>query len=118
MQNQSFFFFLEKLSDGTVRLKRSREYYLQIQGQLYCSNLDLKRIILTVYFGDDEPFFLENIFSDNTWSSDFLPKIDFLYRRALFPSFLPKEYSGGSFFTYMVAGCPMANIAAQELVLN
>ena len=55
-------FFLEKLSDGTVRLKRNHDYYLQIQGQLYCSNLDLKGIILTVFFGDDKPLFLEKIF--------------------------------------------------------
>ena len=32
-------FFLEKLGDGTVRLKRNHDYYLQIQGQLYCSVL-------------------------------------------------------------------------------
>ena len=43
-------FFLEKLSDGTVRLKWNQDYYLQIQGQLYCSNLDLKGIILAVFF--------------------------------------------------------------------
>ena len=55
-------FFLEKLSDGTVRLKRNHDYYLQIQGQLYCSKLDLKGIILTVFFGDDKPLFLEKIF--------------------------------------------------------
>ena len=72
-------FFLEKLGDGTVRLKQNHDYYLQIQGQLYCSDLDLQGIILTVYFGEDKPLFLENIYSDNTWSSDCLPKIDFFY---------------------------------------
>ena len=58
-------FFLEEL-DGTVRLKRNHDYYLQIQGQLYCSDLDLQGIILAVYFGEDKPLFLENIYSDNT----------------------------------------------------
>ena len=88
-------FFLGKLSDGTVMLKRNHDYYLQIQGQLYCSNLDLKGIILTVHFGDDKPLFLENILSDNTWSSDFLPKVDFFYRRALFPELLTKRIQRG-----------------------
>ena len=45
-----------------MRLKRNRDYYLQIQGQLYCSDLDLQGIILTVYFREDKPLFLENIF--------------------------------------------------------
>ena len=88
-------FFLEKLGDGTVRLKRNHDYYLQIQGQLYCSDLDLQGIILTVYFGEDKPLFLENIYSDNTWSSDCLPKIDFFYRRALFPELLTKRVQRG-----------------------
>lgn len=88
-------FFLEKLSDGTVRLKRNHDYYIQIQGQLYCSNLDLKGIILTVYFGEDRPLFLEKICLANTWSSDFLPKIDFFYRRALFPELLTKRVQRG-----------------------
>ena len=35
-QNKTFF--LEKLA-GTVRLKQNHDYYVQIQGQLYCSNL-------------------------------------------------------------------------------
>lgn len=88
-------FFLEKLSDGTVRLKRNHDYYIQIQGQLYCSNLDLKGIILTVYFGEDRPLFLEKICLANTWPSDFLPKIDFFYRRALFPELLTKRVQRG-----------------------
>ena len=88
-------FFLEKLSDGTVRLKRKHDYYLQIQGQLYCSDLDLQGISLTVYFGEDKPLFSENIYSDNTWSSDFLPKIDSFYRRALFPELLTKREQRG-----------------------
>ena len=59
-------FFLEKLGDGTVRLKRNHDYYLQIQGQLYCSDLDLQGIILAVYCGEDKPLFLENIFTLTT----------------------------------------------------
>ena len=32
-------FCLEKIPDGTIRLKRNHDYYIQVQGQLYCSNL-------------------------------------------------------------------------------
>ena len=111
-------FFLEKLGDETVRLKRNHDYYLQIQGQLYSSDLDLQGIILTVYFGEDKPLFLENIYSDNTCSCAFLPKIDFFYRRALFPELLilPNECRGESFSTSMVGGNHLATIAAPELV--
>jgi len=39
-------FFLEKLSDGTIRLKRTYDYYIQVQGQLYVAyNLDLKGVV-------------------------------------------------------------------------
>ena len=57
-------FFLEKLSDGTVRLKRTHYYYLQDcpLGQLYvASNLGLKGIVLIVYFGEEMPLFKEKI---------------------------------------------------------
>ena len=80
---------------------------IQIQGQLYCSNLDLKGIILTVYFGDNRPLFLENICLDNTWSSDFLPEIDFFYRRALFPELLTKRVQRGKIL-YLHGGWPIS----------
>ena len=90
-------FFLEKLGDETVRLKRNHDYYVQIQGQLYCSNLDLKKIIFIVYFGENRPLFVEK------WTSDSLPKISFT--DVLFSlSFLPDECSGGKIL-YLHGGC-------------
>ena len=86
-QNKTFFF-LEKPADGTLMLKRNHDYYVQIQGQLYCSNLDLKGTILIVYFGVSRPLFVEKLYLDNSWISDSLPKIDFVYRRALFPELI------------------------------
>lgn len=50
-------FFLEKLIDGSVKLKRNYDYYCQVQGQLFCSNTPLKRHYFTVYFGDNMPLF-------------------------------------------------------------
>ena len=47
-------FFLEKLSDGHVRLKRNHNYYIQVQGQLYvASNLGLKGVVF--WRGDVSP---------------------------------------------------------------
>ena len=47
-----------RLWDGTVRLKRTHDYYLQVQGQLYvASNLGLKGIVFIVYFGEEMPLF-------------------------------------------------------------
>ena len=78
-------FYLEKLADASIQLKRNHDYYWQVQGQLYCSNVSLKSIIFTVYFGDNMPLFIENIpFHSCTWYENFLPKIDFFYRRASF----------------------------------
>ena len=83
-------FFLEKLADVTARLKRNHDYFVQIQGELYCSNLNLKGIILIVYFGESRPLFVEKIYLDNSWISDSLPKIDFFYRHALFPELITR----------------------------
>ena len=42
---QSKTFFLEKLSDGTIRLKRNHDYFIQVQGQLYvASDLNIESI--------------------------------------------------------------------------
>ena len=42
---QSKTFFLEKLSDGTIRLKRNHDYFIQVQGQFYvASDLNIESI--------------------------------------------------------------------------
>ena len=73
-------FFLEKLSNGTIRLKRTHDYYIQVQGQLYVAyNLDLKGIVFIVYFGEELPLFKENIiFESNRWQNEVLPKLELL----------------------------------------
>ena len=38
-------FFLEKLNDGTIRIKRNHDYYIQVQGQLYvATDLNIETI--------------------------------------------------------------------------
>lgn len=89
-------FYLEKVADGSIKLKRNHDYFWQVQGQLYCSNLSLNGIIFTVYFGENMPLFIEKIpFYSSTWYEDFLPKIDFFYRRAFFPEMLTKRVQRG-----------------------
>ena len=91
-------------SSGGHALKRNHDYYIQIQGQLYCSILDLKGIILTVYFGEDRPLFLEKICLDNTGPVTFCPRLTSSTEGHFTLSFLPNEYNGERFSTCMVAG--------------
>ena len=93
-------FCLEKLNDGTIRLKRNHDYYIQVQGQLYsASNLALKGIVFVVYFGVGMPLFKENIFFDSRrWSEELLPSLEYFFKRfkrALFPEILTKMVERG-----------------------
>ena len=89
-------FYLEKLADESVQLKKSHDYFWQVQGQLYCSNVSLKGIIFIVYFGDNMPLFTQKIpFHPSIWYEDFLPKIDFFYRRAFLPELLTRRVQRG-----------------------
>ena len=80
-------FFLEKLSDGTIRLKITHDYYIQVQQQLYVAyNLDLKGIVFIAYFGEELPLFKENIiFESNRWQNEVLPKLEFFLQKGFFP---------------------------------
>jgi len=76
-------FFLEKLADGSVKLKRNHNYFCQVQG-------------FVVFFGEDMPLFTEKIhFESSRWFNDFLPKIDYLHRRAFFPEMLTRRVQRG-----------------------
>ena len=86
---------LEKMSDGTMRLKRNHDCYIQVQGQLYCSNLDLKGIIFVVYFGKDKRLFIENIFFDGSCWQKYLLKIDYFFKRAFSPEMLTRRVQRG-----------------------
>ena len=89
-------FYLEKLADASIQLKSNHDYFWQVQGQLYCSNLSVKGIIFTVYFGDNMPLFMEKIpFHSSTWYEHFLPKIDCFYRRAFLPEILTRRVQRG-----------------------
>ena len=91
--------FLEKLSDGATRLKRTHDYYIQTQGQLFVSSsLALKGIVFVVYFGDEMPLFRENIFFERSlWNQELLPKLEYFFKRALFPEMVTKRVQRQAF---------------------
>ena len=78
-------FFLEKLNDGTIRLKRNHDYYIQVQGQLYVAkDLNIESIHVIVYFGEEMPLFKEKIFMESLcWNQELLPRLEFFFKRAL-----------------------------------
>ena len=90
-------FFLEKLNNGTIRLKRNHDYYIQVQGQLYsASKLALKGVVFVVYFGEGMPLFKENIsFDSSRWNDELLPRLEYFFKRALFPEMLTKRVERG-----------------------
>jgi len=54
-------FYVEKVADASIQFKRNHDYFWQVQGQLYCSNVSLRGIVFTVFFGDNMPLVLDNI---------------------------------------------------------
>ena len=86
-------FFLCKVGNQ-ITLKKSHKYYYQIQGQLFCANLF--RADFVVWFGDEEPLYVETIFFDDLfWNSKILPGLDFFYRRAVLPEFYTRRVQNG-----------------------
>ena len=82
-------FFLCK-NGNEVNLKKSHKYFYQVQGQMFCANL--MRTDFVVWFGDDEPLYVETIFFDELfWNSKILPGLDFFYRRAVLPEFYTRR---------------------------
>ena len=75
-------FFLEKLNDGTTRLKRNHDYY-QVQGQLYvATDLNIESIHVIVYFGEEMPLFKEKILMESLrWNQELLSRHEFFFQK-------------------------------------
>ena len=87
-------FFLFKDVDGTTKLKRKHSYFFQIQGQMFCANL--KRVDLVVWFGGDEPLFVETIWYDENFVIDYMiPRLRYFYCRAVLPELFTKRVKKG-----------------------
>ena len=82
-------FFLQKKGQQ-ISLKKSHQYFYQVQGQMFCA--DLFRVDFVVWFGDYNPLYTETIFFDELfWSSKVLSGLDFFYRRAVLPEYFTRR---------------------------
>ena len=87
-------FFLFKDDHGTIKLKRKHAYFFQIQGQMFCANL--KCVDFVVWFGSDEPLFVETIWYDEAFVMDYLiPRLRYFYCRAVLPELFTKRVKKG-----------------------
>ena len=87
-------FFLKQSSDS-VTLKITHPYFYQFQALMFCANLI--RTDLVVWFGDNEPLFIESICCDeNFWTIKALPRLDYFYRRATLPELFTRRVESGN----------------------
>ena len=87
-------FFLFKDDHGTIKLKRKHSYFFQIQGQMFCANL--KRVDFVVWFGSDEPLFVETIWYDKDFVMDYMiPRLRYFYCSAVLPELFTKRVKKG-----------------------
>ena len=85
-------FYLEK-ANGKIQLKRSHKYFYQIQGQMLCTQL--KRVKFVVYSGRNVPLHVVTVtFDENVWLQ-ILPRIEFFFRRAVFPELFTRRVQRG-----------------------
>ncbi|KAI8514873.1 hypothetical protein Bbelb_074640 [Branchiostoma belcheri] len=84
-------FFLKKV-DGSVSLKTTHKYHDQVQGQLYCCELDW--VDFVVFFGPGR-IFCERIYVSREWQQRNLPKLDHFYRTAVLPELLTRRVKRG-----------------------
>ncbi|XP_035698104.1 pneumococcal serine-rich repeat protein-like [Branchiostoma floridae] len=89
VQNKAFFL---KKEDSSAALKRSHKYYHQVQGQIYCYNLDW--VDFVVYFGRDN-IFCERIKVDAEWQKKNIPKLDHFYKTAILPELFTQRVKRG-----------------------
>ena len=69
----------------------------QVQGQLYVAkDLNIEIIHVIVYFGEEMPLFKEKIFMESLrWNQELLPRLEFFFKRALYPEMLTKRVERG-----------------------
>ena len=82
----------DKKNKDSTTLKEAHKYFYQVQGQLFCSNLD--RVDFVVWLGDHEPLHIESIFFNELfWSLKVLPELSFFRRRAILAEYLTRRVS-------------------------
>lgn len=89
VQNKTFF--LTKV-DSSAALKTSHRYHHQVQGNVYCCNLNWADFV--VYFGRDN-LFCERIKVDSEWQKKNIPKLDHFHKTAILPELFTQRAKGG-----------------------
>ena len=79
-------FYLTKDSQGNITLNKTHNYYFQIQGQMYITNL--KWTDFVVWFGEDSLFVERINFDAEEWNTKCLPALDYFYEKAFIPELL------------------------------
>ncbi|KAK3092814.1 hypothetical protein FSP39_007483 [Pinctada imbricata] len=86
--------FYLQVSGKEIHLKRSHNYFLQVQGQMFVTGVEW--IDFVVYFGPNQSIFVERIFFEkDKWYEEYLPKLDLFYKWAFLPELLTKRVSRG-----------------------
>ena len=86
--------FYLQVSDDELHLKRSHNYFLQVQGQMFATGLEW--VDFVVYFGPNERVFVERIMFDRKkWYDEHLPKLDLFYKWAFLPELLTERVHRG-----------------------
>lgn len=87
-------FYLYKDENGDIKLKRTHNYFIQIQGQLFATKMIY--VDFVVWFGPDQDIFTERIvFDEEKWYSVYLPALDFFYKWAFIPELLTGRVKKG-----------------------
>ncbi|XP_077867650.1 uncharacterized protein LOC144356967, partial [Saccoglossus kowalevskii] len=82
------------LNNGVIMLKRSHNYYIQVQGQMYAAGLQW--VDFVVWFGEGCNIFVQRIkFNEDLWYSYFLPALNHFYFRAFLPEILTSRVKRG-----------------------
>ncbi|XP_048585315.1 uncharacterized protein LOC125568048 [Nematostella vectensis] len=83
-------FFIQEIEQSRFKLKQNHDYYMQVQGQLFVSELPF--IDFVVFFGNDKPLYIERIlFNSKQWWGNIFPKLEHFYKRALLPEILTRR---------------------------
>ena len=110
-------FFLEKLSDGSVRLKRNHDYFCQVQGQLYCSIMPLKGIFLLCTLERTCHCLLKrSTLKVTDGMMTYYQRLTIFIVGLFSLRCLPNEFSEERYSIFMVVGYHMDNIHVEEMV--
>ncbi|KAI4463178.1 exonuclease phage-type/recb c-terminal domain-containing protein [Holotrichia oblita] len=83
-----------ELVNGKLQLKRSHNYFYQIQGQLHISKRQCCYFV--IYVRDDLPLYIEEIVKDDViWKTKMFPKLKSFYVNCLLPEIVTQSIKYG-----------------------